>query len=191
MLKLNNITHSFGDATVLSGISLNFDEKGVYVFMGQSGCGKTTLLNIIAGLIRPQGGTVESTHAKVAYMFQEPRLLPTSTAVDNVNLVLGDKKQTVGIASDMLRRLGLGDALDKLPGELSGGMKQRVSLARTLVYGGDLILLDEPFNGLDAPMCETVVGILREYSANALVIIVSHNEEYARMLCDEERIIRL
>lgn len=191
MLNIKQICHSFGDNKVLDKFSLQLETRGIYVFMGASGCGKTTLLNIIAGLIRPQSGTIESTHKKTAYMFQEARLLPTSSALDNVNLVLGGKKETLPIASEMLSKLGLSDALDKLPDELSGGMKQRVSMARALVYGADLILLDEPFNGLDASTCERVIEILREHANDALVLIVSHNEEYAHMLCCEDHIIRL
>ena len=189
MIKISGLSHSFDGDSLISGIELELADNGIYAIMGRSGCGKTTLLNILSGLLRPDSGKIESSCKRVSYMFQEPRLLPHCTALENVCLVCSNDASDK--ARQLLTRLGLGDALDKLPSELSGGMKQRVSLARALIYGGDLLLLDEPFNGLDDAMCHDIIGLIREYAENALVVVVLHSIEYARLLCKDECIINL
>ena len=187
MLKLTDISHRYGDHPVLSGLDLTLCPGQRIALMGPSGCGKTTALRIALGLLKPTGGSVENTFRKTAAVFQEPRLLPWRTAIQNVNLVLGDKKATLETAKAHLKQVGLEEALDKYPRELSGGMQQRVSLARALAAGGDLLVLDEPFKAMDEALRERIIALVAK--TDAAILLVTHEEAEAKMLGCE--IIRL
>ena len=121
MLKINNISKSFGDNVVIKDLSLELPQKGIVCLTGDSGTGKTTFLNIIAKLCTADSGTVENTYQRTAYMFQEPRLIEWLSALENINIVLGDKKNTLPVAELLLQDVELADARGKLPRELSGG----------------------------------------------------------------------
>ena len=136
MLKLRGISHSYGDLPVLKNRDLTLHPGQRLALMGPSGCGKTTLLRIALGLLKPTVGTVENTFRKTSVVFQEPRLLRWRTALENVNLVLGDGKSTLETARSFLEQVKLSDAADKYPRELSGGMQQRVAVARALAADG-------------------------------------------------------
>ncbi|MBQ8396582.1 MAG: ABC transporter ATP-binding protein, partial [Clostridia bacterium] len=151
MIEVTGLTKRFGDNLVLDRLNLTLRSPGVTAVTGPSGRGKTTLLRCLAGLERPDAGTICGV-GRAACMFQEPRLLPWLTAVQNVNLVLADDHTTLPAASGWLERVELASAADQYPAELSGGMQQRVALARDLAWGGDTILLDEPFRALDRPL---------------------------------------
>ncbi|HPU59111.1 MAG TPA: ATP-binding cassette domain-containing protein, partial [Candidatus Avimonas sp.] len=145
-VSLIDVSYSYdGQKKVLDGFSFEFPEKGAVCLMGPSGCGKTTLLRILAGLERPQRGTVEGISGKKpSYVFQENRLLPWLTAVENVAVAAaGENKHSE--AESLLKRMGLAGSEHKYPKELSGGMKKRVSIARALAAKGDFLILDEPF----------------------------------------------
>ena len=187
MLKLTNIGHRFADHYVLRDFSLTLQPGQRMALMGPSGCGKTTLLRIALGLLQPTEGCAENTFRKTAAVFQEPRLLPWRTAAENVNLVLGDGRETLEQAKAVLARLGLKDSVDKYPRELSGGMQQRVSLARALAVDGDLLMLDEPFKAMDEALRRDVIA--RVSQSNAAILLVTHEEEEAELLNCE--IIRL
>ncbi|HEX3039166.1 MAG TPA: ATP-binding cassette domain-containing protein, partial [Caproiciproducens sp.] len=150
-LEIKSAEKSFQEKTVLDGFSLKFPKSGTVCLFGPSGCGKTTLLNCIAGLLKLESGEILGTKKRrISYVFQEDRLLPWITAGENVAAVLrGSAAQNAAVAQEWLERVGLPGEADKRPGELSGGMRQRVSIARALAYGGDLYLLDEPFHALD------------------------------------------
>ena len=180
MLKLQNITHSFGRNPVLKNVTLTLEPGERVAVMGPSGCGKTTLLRIALGLLRPDGGKVENRFTKTAAVFQEPRLLPWRTAEENVNLVLGDGKATLDTARSRLEILGLADAAKKYPGELSGGMQQRVSIARALAVNGDMLVLDEPFKAMDEERKAQVMALVAE--TNAAILLVTHEKEEAAAL---------
>ena len=187
MLKLTNITHRFDGRAVLEGVSLTLNSKQRVALMGPSGIGKTTLLRIALGLLKPTEGTVENRFQKPTAVFQEPRLLPWRTAVENVNLVLEDSSVTLPKARQALNALGLADALDKYPRELSGGMQQRVAIARALAAEGDLLVLDEPFKALDPALKESVLALVNQTSA--ALLLVTHEETEAQALgCEILRI---
>lgn len=180
MLELTDISHRYGTQAVLEQVSLTLKPGERIALMGPSGCGKTTLLRIALGLIRPVEGTVKNSFAKTAVVFQEPRLLPWRTAVQNVNLVLGDGKATLETAKKYLEQVKLTDAADKYPRELSGGMQQRVSVARALAAEGDLLLLDEPFKAMDEALRDEIIGLVAR--TEAAILLVTHDEREAAML---------
>lgn len=180
MLELKNVSLSYGDLRVLRDVSLRLAPGERIAVMGPSGCGKTSLLRVIAGLQSPDSGTVERTAQRLSFVFQEPRLLPWLTAAENVRLVLPDAHHGDDSAA-WLSRFGLSDAADKLPAELSGGMRQLVSLARALVCAPDLLLLDEPFKALDAAAKQNAITAVSA-GADAAIILVTHDIHEAEAL---------
>ena len=180
MLKLTDISHRYGDHTVLRNKNLVLNPGQRIAVMGPSGCGKTTLLRIALGLLEPTEGTVGNTFRKTAAVFQEPRLLPWRTALENVNLVLGDGKSTLETAGRYLKQVNLSDAADKYPRELSGGMQQRVAVARALAAEGDLLILDEPFKAMDEALRENIISLVAQ--TDAAILLVTHEETEAGML---------
>ena len=176
---LTEITKRFGDLTVFDGLSLTVKGRGVTALMGASGRGKTTLASIILGLEEIDGGEIVNPHTEISVAFQDPRLLPWLTAEDNVAFVLHGipRKEKRRLAREILTKLGLGDALRKYPAELSGGMRRRVSLARAFLAPHTLLILDEPFAGLDRENRETVLEMIRREAENAPVILVTHAVE--------------
>ena len=187
MLKLTGISHSYGERKVLDRMDFSLSPGQRIAIMGPSGCGKTTLLRIAMDLLKPTEGTVENTFRKTVAVFQEPRLLPWRTALQNVNLVLGDGKATLEKAGFHLNQVKLEDALCKYPRELSGGMQQRVSLARALAAEGDLLVLDEPFKAMDEALRDHVMELVNR--TDAAILLVTHEESEANKLGCE--IIRL
>ena len=183
MLELRQISHSYGDRKVLEKVDLVVQPKQRIALMAPSGAGKTTLLRIALGLLKPTEGTVENHFSEVAAVFQEPRLLPWRTALENVNLVLGDGKETLEKARHHLKQLGLGDAADKYPAELSGGMQQRVAIARALAVEAELLVLDEPFKAMDESLRRQVMDLVS--ATEAAILLVTHEKEEAAALgCD-------
>lgn len=177
MIVLKNISVNFEEKTVLENFSATFEDGKKYAIMGQSGIGKTTILNVISGLVKTHGGTVKNTSGnKISYIFQEPRLFDWMDVTENVSIVSPlPKKQAEEKAKEILTALGLGDSLDSLPKELSGGMKQRVSIARAIVYEPDVLLLDEPFKALDEEMKRSVAEYLFSLMDGKTVIMVTHD----------------
>lgn len=171
MLKLDNITIKYGKNIVIDRLTHTFEDGVTTVILGESGVGKTTLLNIAAGLLRPTEGEVTNTYERISYIFQEPRLFPWMTALENVATVSDSET-----AQRMLLLMGLEDSLDKYPAELSGGMKQRVSIARALAYDPDIIFLDEPFKGLDAERRQNVSDVVFDHLRGKTAIMVTHDE---------------
>ena len=192
MLNIHDLSFSYGDKTVLEHFSLSVKPGEIVAVMGASGCGKSTLLNLIAGLKKPTAGTVECHATRISYAFQEPRLFPWLTVEENLLAVLGARDDAaVELVDATLATVGLSDAKKLFPSELSGGMKSRVSLARALVYDGDLFLLDEPFSALDEQLRTSLAGTLRkEFKKRGVTaIIVTHSLTEAEAMAD--RIITL
>ena len=187
MLKITNLSFAFGKKTVIEDLSLELNKGEILALMAPSGYGKTTLLGLVAGLLKSQQGEIENSFEKVAYVFQEPRLFPWLTVEENLLAVMNEKDEnTAKTVAQCLALVGLADAADKYPGELSGGMKSRASLARALAYGGDLFLLDEPFAALDEDLRHDLTAKIKDYlrARGASAILVTHNREDAENIAD-------
>ncbi len=175
-MKLQEITKTLDGKKVLDALSLSIPPKGILAIIGRSGIGKTTLLRIIAGLEKPDKGSITDAEIRVAYKFQEPRLLPWLTALDNISAVIdgADAKEKAQI---YLEKVGLSDAALLFPHQLSGGMAQRVALARALAYEANLLLLDEPFSAVDENTKDSLLSLVKQYGTNHAVVIVTHTPE--------------
>lgn len=193
MIRLDAVTKIFGtgaDATIaLSDVSLEVERGQFVTVVGQSGCGKSTLLNIIAGLDAPSSGEVW-TGGKVAFMFQDATLLPWLTARENIELPLqlahagrSERRARVEELLELVRLEGWGD---NRPHELSGGMRQRVSLARCLAQDAQIVLMDEPLGALDAMTRDHLHEEIESLSASQglTVVFVTHNMREAIRLGD-------
>ena len=182
MLELKELSLSFGGHAVLSNCSLHLAPGERIALMGPSGCGKTTLLRTALSLQQSDSGTVVCRAHKPAAVFQEPRLLPWLTALENVNLVLSDTPETLPAARAWLECMELADSAGLYPAELSGGMQQRVSLARALACEPDLLVLDEPFKGLDSALYDRILEVLKKALDGASLLLATHREEEALAL---------
>ena len=182
MLDVRDVTLRFGEKQVLDRCTIQLEEGERLALMGPSGCGKTTLLRIALSLQKPDSGSVICTASRTAAVFQEPRLLPWLTAAENINLVLSDREETMKDALAWLRRLELLEARDLLPAKLSGGMQQRLSLARALAVKPQLLVLDEPFKALDDALHERILRLTSDVTEDAAILLATHSEEEARAL---------
>ncbi len=185
MPQLNDVSMIFTQGKqrkiVFEHLSLDFPMGATTAIMGPSGCGKTTCLRLLAGLISPTLGNVTCETKHISYLFQDTALLPWLTAQENINLVLSDRKKTQGIAKEWLARVGLATEQNAFPRSLSGGMQQRVALARALCTDADLLLLDEPFRGLDAVLHERMLELIRTARQGKTTIFVTHDEKDLRI----------
>lgn len=179
-LSLNGIGKSYDGRAVLAGVNKDLAADNIYCLMAPSGRGKTTLLHILAGLRKPDEGSL-SRIPKAAVVFQEDRLFEEETALRNVELVSRDKKA----AEACLKELLPADALQKKVKELSGGMRRRVSLARALAADSEVLFLDEPFNGLDEENKNRAAEVIKRYRNGRLTIAVTHEAQDAERLCAE------
>lgn len=181
MFRLEGVHLAYGDLKVLDDFSLECRPREFICLLGPSGVGKTSILNILAGLVRPKSGSVKLPAARMGYVFQEPRLLPWCTVVENIAMGLYalklDKKQMRRRVDDLIVRLGLSGFADYYPLQLSGGMKQRVSLGRAFAVHPDVLLMDEPFASLDDNLKQEMRGLLRELVGwrNCTTVLVTHD----------------
>lgn len=182
MIETRDLTVTYGGRAVLREVDLTVPDGAHIALMGPSGCGKTTLLRVLAGLQTPDAGAVRIAPGRMACVFQEPRLLPWRTAAENVNAVLSDRAQTMPQALAWLERLELGDACDQYPAALSGGMQQRVAIARALAYDAPVLLLDEPFRGLDAALRARVTALIADAAAAKTLVLATHDAADAAAL---------
>lgn len=182
MLTLNDLCKAYESRPVIKGLSYRFPRSGIFALMGPSGCGKTTLLRLLCGLEKPDSGTIESSFCKTAVSFQEPRLLPWQNALDNLKLVLPKNDSREEFAKQLLSDVGLQEAARLYPHELSGGMRGRLSLARAIAYDAELVLLDEPFSGLDDATTVKMAAFIRDNCKNKLVLTVTHHQREAELL---------
>ena len=183
MISVKNITVRFGEKTVLDHFSLQLPEDGITALSGPSGCGKTPLLRVLAGIQPVEEGSV-ATQADPVILFQENRLLPWRTVEQHIADVLPRERR--GEVSRWLALAELEGEEKRFPAALSGGMGRRLALARALACGGGLILLDEPFAGVDAPRAARILERVRSLG---LPVVLSSHEREAVALCD--RVIHL
>ncbi len=167
-IKINNLTKKYGGKTVFENYSNTLEINGILLVKGASGCGKTTLMKMIAGL-ESYSGEISVPTSKISFMFQEDRLIPFVSVLKNVAAV-----SDIETAKRYLCKLGLEKEFNSPPLSLSGGMRRRASLARALSYPADLVILDEPFKGLDEELKQKEVEIIKEESKARDFIIVTH-----------------
>lgn len=183
----------FGKKQVFSGYEITIDPGEITAVMGPSGKGKTTLLRIISGLEEADRGKIDLGCERVSYLFQEDRLLPWLNLYDNLAIVLKGKVEFAEADSmirEALERMELSEDIDKLPQQLSGGMNRRVSMARSFVYPAGLLLLDEPFKGLDKALKDRIIeGSWKYYTKDKTVLMVTHSPSDAERLA--QRIIEI
>ena len=192
-LRLRGVTKSFGQGeqrvTALGGLDLDVDPGEFVALVGGSGCGKSTMLTLAAGLETPTSGTIDAG-GKVALMFQESTLLPWLTAAGNVELALQlrgvDKGERAALARQLLGKVRLGRHVEKRPHEMSGGMRQRVALARVLAQDAAVVLMDEPLGALDAMTRDQMHDLIEDVwlDAGFSVVFVTHNVREAVRLSD-------
>ncbi len=186
MLKLTNITKSFGDKLIFNGFSYSFPEKGIFALVGESGVGKTTLLRLIGGLDTDFSGQISGSGRKnISMAFQEYRLFPTLSALENVLIGASNKptEEERGAALELLLSLGFSkEDSFLLPEALSGGMKMRVSLARAVMRKAPILLLDEPTKELDEENKYSVLDVIKTEGEKRLVIMVTHNKRDTELL---------
>lgn len=176
----DNVTFGYDDKNIFDGFSAQFEDGKINVILGGSGVGKTTLLALVAGSLKPTFGTVNGAEGGVAYIFQKDRLIPSISVYKNLDLVLKrtitDKKQRAETIGDMLDKLEIGELAQRYPKQLSGGQAQRVAMARAFLYPANVLLLDEPFKGLDTALKARLISLLADLckSSPRAVIFVTH-----------------
>jgi NitT/TauT family transport system ATP-binding protein len=163
-ISFDKISKKYGNKGIFQDLSFSINTQDVVGLLGPSGVGKTTILKLIASLEKPTSGKIDIFSKKISYVFQEPRLFPWKTTLENVVLPLRaagfSKKKAIEKAKYSLYSMELSDFTGYYPSKLSGGMRQRVSLARALSLEPDILLLDEPFSALDTKMKDSLVGLL-------------------------------
>ncbi|MGD2269220.1 MAG: ABC transporter ATP-binding protein [Desulfobacterales bacterium] len=198
MLKVSGVSKRFGGLSVLENFNLSVPRKGFTILVGPSGCGKSTLFNVLTGVVSKESGSIHwlgerlpDLGKKCAYMQQNDLLLPWSSMLDNALLpakIAGeDMTESKTKALGLFKRLGLDGFENYLPGEISGGMRQRCALVRTLMFEHELTLLDEPLSALDAITRISLQSLLLllQSEFNKSILMITHDIEEALLLADE------
>lgn len=180
---IRDLCKSFGEKKVLNHLNLTLEDGKIYCLMGPSGMGKTTLLRIIMNLEKKDSGTITGIdpETEISSMFQEDRILPMLSAIDNVNMMY-EKKRPVKELKEDLSTILPRKCLRQPVCELSGGMKRRVSLARSMHFQGKMIILDEPFTGLDHATKEEVISYILKNRRNRILLVATHGLDDAELL---------
>lgn len=178
---LRDVSKSFDGKPVLAQYNACFPAGTITCVMGSSGCGKTTLLNLLLGLLPADGGSITGVPERIAAVFQEDRLCEDFSVLANLRLVTGRRVPRAAMLAH-LSRLGLAQSAAAPVSTLSGGMKRRVALIRAILYDAELITLDEPFKGLDASTRQLAIDYLLDHAAGKTVIVVTHDAADASRL---------
>ena len=180
MIKLKNVSVSFGDKKIIDNLCLSLPNTGLVTFSGASGSGKTTLLRTLLGLQKYSAEISMDRELVFSVVFQESSLLPWLTAAENVAAVCEINEKNVQKAKYLLSQVGFeGDDFDKLPNELSVGMARRVAAARAIMIDADVLILDEPFAGLDEDNISAVADLLLSKRYEKLIILVTHVGDFS------------
>lgn len=181
-VEFRHVCKAYGANEVLRCMTFTLPGGGVRCLMAPSGSGKTTLLRVLLGLEHPDSGEIRGiSPGRISMMFQEDRLCETLTPVENVALVLPAETRRADVAA-LLAEILPTDCLGQPAMELSGGMRRRVSLARAVAFPSDLIVLDEPFTGLDQATKEKVIAFVLRHRAGRTLLVATHGEDDARLL---------
>jgi ABC-type nitrate/sulfonate/bicarbonate transport system ATPase subunit len=195
IIKLANIHKKFGDCTILSGFDLDVKHGEVLALLGPSGIGKSTILRIIAGLEKPDSGSIDIGTSHIGYVFQEARLLPWDTTLNNVALPLRalgvEKHEALDRSRYFLKCMELSKFEGMLPHQLSGGMCQRVSIARALAINPKILLLDEPFTGLDKKLKNTMRSLLESSLDTNQTAVIQVTHDHSELLDRTNRTLHL
>lgn len=183
-LVISQLSKSFDGRFVLDDVNLHLVSGNIYCLMGPSGSGKTTLFHILLGLVHADSGAINGIEKeRISAVFQENRLCEAFTPIDNVTMVMpkssGNHKSK---AREALKRLLPDESLDRPVSTLSGGMKRRVAIIRALLVPFDMVIMDEPFTGLDEQTKQQTISYIKEQSAGKLVLISTHQEEDVQLL---------
>lgn len=181
-MLINNINVEFDNKVIYKNFSIDFEDNKINCIVGASGCGKTTLLNYISEDLLKK-------NIRVSYVFQEDRLIPWKNIFDNLRLVIKNKYNKEDVnkrIDDILNVLGIKEAKFLYPDQLSGGMKQKVNIARALLYDFDVLLLDEPFRSLDVKIKNIIIDLIRTLNVKkeATIILVSHDRNDVKALAE-------
>lgn len=190
MYQVKNIIKNYNDLNVLEDISIDFPKNKTTCILGPSGCGKTTLLNIISGIIKEYSGETIGFEDDISFVFQEDRLIPWNNVSSNIEFVLKNKMNKEKIETTMERYLKLVNLEEYryyYPKDLSGGMRQKISILRAFAYPSNLLIMDEPFKSLDINSKQVLIDFFKELRImeNRTCIIVTHDIEEALTLGDK------
>lgn len=172
LLKLKNIEKNFGSEEIISNFNMDIESGEFISILGSSGCGKTTMLRIIAGLLPPESGKIIRHCERIGFVFQDDRLVPWKSVLRNVSMVSDSEK-----AMKYLKAVGLSNSVGKYPFQLSGGMRRRVNIARAMAYEPDIILMDEPFSSLDVVTREKIMNLISDIwnREKISILMVTHD----------------
>lgn len=212
VVKINNLRKSFGELNVLKNISFELNKGENLVVLGQSGCGKSVLIKCMVGLIEPDGGAMlilgenpqsltikelNTLRKKIGFLFQSGALYDSMTVKENLAFRFREEKhmkeaEKNQLIEEALEQVGLADTIHKMPSELSGGMRKRIGLARTIILKPEIILYDEPTTGLDPitskEMSELILSIQKKYQCTS--IIITHDIECAKLTSNRVMLLK-
>lgn len=179
MLEIKNVGLNYDDLKVINNLSLQVNEHEIVVLIGPSGCGKSSILNMIAHILKPTSGQINTSNEKIGFVFQDDRLLPWKNLYQNIAIV-NEKSDHQKIAQ-LISEVDLTGFEDYYPNQLSGGMKKRIGIARAFYYDSDLLLMDEPFSGLDFCLRAEMIKMLKRVWQNTKpsVLFVTHELDEA------------
>jgi NitT/TauT family transport system ATP-binding protein len=186
-LRISNLSKAFDGETIVDKFSYSIEGDFFLTILGSSGCGKTTLLRIISGILKPERGMVEVDSERLGFVFQDDRLIPWLTAAQNISIIAPESNPV-----EFLSFVGLKGQGDKYPSQLSGGMRRRLNIARALAFNPDLILMDEPFGSLDVVIKDRLIDDIQKIwiDRKISVIMVTHDPSEAARLSTEIMLVR-
>ena len=179
-IKIENIGKSFGGKKIIENLSLEIPYDKTTVIMGASGKGKTTFLHILIGLVPLDEGKITGCKGKISVVFQEDRLCMNLSPIKNIEMT--NKNLTQSEIEENMKKIGLDNCFHQPVREFSGGMKRRIAILRALLCDYEILIMDEPFQGLDEETKSTVISYIKERTGNKTVIIVTHDKEDAKQL---------